>query len=82
MIRVYYRPTQNKINNQTSDSPLSCAVAQKCTKLRSIGVFKDQHQEALAEFKGAWKLAKDLPHTVQEEQEGRSLLTRLAVGVG
>lgn len=45
-------------------------------------MFKEQHQEALAEFKGARKLAKDLPHTVQEEQENRSLLARLAVGVG
>lgn len=45
-------------------------------------MFKEQHQEALAEFKGAWKLAKDLPHAVQEEQEDRCLLTKLAVGVG
>lgn len=44
-------------------------------------MFKEQHQEALVEFKGAGKLAKDLPHTVQEEQEDRSLLARLAVRV-
>lgn len=45
-------------------------------------MFEEQHQEALAEFKGARKLAKDLPHAVQEEQEGGSLVTRFAVGVG
>lgn len=44
-------------------------------------MFKEQHQKALAEFKGAWKLAEDLPHAVQEEQEDRCLLAKLAVGV-
>lgn len=67
---------------QTSDLPISCAVAQESTKLWGISVFKEQHQEALTEFKGAWKLAKNLPHTVQEEQEDRRLLARFAVGVG
>lgn len=66
----------------STDLPLSCTAAQEGAKLRSIGVFEEQHQEALAEFKGARKLAKDLPHTVQEEQEDGSLLARLAVGVG
>lgn len=70
------------VARQTSDLPLSCAVAQVSTKLRGIGVLKEKHQEALTEFKGAWKLANNLPHTVQEEQEDRRLLTRLAVGVG
>lgn len=45
-------------------------------------MFEEQHQEALAEFKGAWELAKDLPHAVQEEQEDGSLLARFAVGIG
>lgn len=45
-------------------------------------MLKEQHQEALTEFKGAWKLTNNLPHTVQEEQEDRSLLARFAVGVG
>lgn len=45
-------------------------------------MIKEQHQEALAEFKGTWKLVKDLPHAVQEEEEDGSLLTRLAVGEG
>lgn len=45
-------------------------------------MFEEQHQEALAEFKGARKLAKDLPHAVQEEQEDGGLLARFAVGVG
>lgn len=67
---------------QTSDLPLGRTVAQESTELRGIGVFKEQHQEALTEFKGAGKLAEDLPHTVQEEQEDRSLLARLAIGVG
>lgn len=44
-------------------------------------MFEEQHQEALAELEGAGELAKDLPHTVQEEQKDRSLLARLAVGV-
>ena len=67
---------------QTSDIPVSCIVAQEGTKLRGIGVFKEQHQEALTEFKGAGELAKDLPHTIQEKQEDWSLLARLAIGVG
>ncbi len=67
---------------KSTDSPLSCAVAQEGSKLRSISVLEEQHQEALAEFKGARKLAKDLPHTVQEEQEDGSFLARFAVGVG
>lgn len=61
--------------------PIGCTVAQEGAKLRSIGVLKEQHQEGLTELKGAWKLAQDLPHTVQEEQEDGSLLARLAVGI-
>lgn len=62
--------------------PLSCATSQKGPELRSISMFKEQHQKALVEFKGAWELAKDLPHAVQEEQEDRRLLAKLAVRVG
>lgn len=45
-------------------------------------MLKEKHQEALTEFKGAWKLANNLPHTIQEEQEHRSLLARLAIWIG
>lgn len=45
-------------------------------------MLEEQQQEALVELKGARELAKDLPHTVQEEKENRCLLTRLAVAVG
>lgn len=45
-------------------------------------MFKEQHQEALIELKRTGKLPKDLPHAVQEEQKDRSLLPRLAVGIG
>lgn len=43
-------------------------------------MFEEQHQEALVELKGAGKLAKDLPHTIQEEKKDGGLLARLAVG--
>lgn len=45
-------------------------------------MFEEQHQEALAELEGAGKLAEDLPHAVQEEQEDGSLMARFDVGVG
>lgn len=45
-------------------------------------MFEEQHQEALCEFKRAGKLAKNLPNTIQEEQEDRSFLAGLVVGVG
>lgn len=45
-------------------------------------MLEEQQQEALIELKGARELAKDLPHTVQEEKENRCLLARLAVAVG
>lgn len=45
-------------------------------------MFENQYQETLVEFKGAGKLAKDLPHTVQEEKKDRGLMARLAVGEG
>lgn len=65
-----------------SGSPLGLTVAQKGSKLGGVGVFEEQHQEALVELKGAGKLAEDLPHAVQEEQEDWSLLARFDVGVG
>lgn len=65
-----------------SGSPLRLTVAQEGSKLGGVGVFKEQHQKALVEFKGAGKLAEDLPHAVQEEQEDWSLLARFDVGVG
>lgn len=45
-------------------------------------MFEEQHEEGLVELKGAWELAEDLPHTVQEEKKNRRLLARLAVGIG
>lgn len=45
-------------------------------------MFEEQHEEGFVELKGAWELAEDLPHTVQEEKKNRRLLARLAVGVG
>lgn len=45
-------------------------------------MFEEQHQEALAELKGAGKLTQDLPHAVQEEQKDWGLLPRFDVGVG
>lgn len=62
--------------------PLGRAIPQKGPELRSVGVFEEQHQKALVELEGAWELAEDLPHTVQEEEENRRLLAKLAVGVG
>lgn len=61
--------------------PFSCAIPQKGSKLRSIGMFEEQHKEGFVELEGAWELAEDLPHTVQEEKKNWRLLTRLAVGV-
>lgn len=62
-------------------SPLGFSVAQEGPKLRRVGMFEEQHQEALTELEGAGELAEDLPHAVQEQQKDRSLLARLAVGV-
>lgn len=61
--------------------PFSCAIPQKSSKLRSIGMFEEQHQEGFVELEGAWELAEDLPHAVQEEKKNWRLLTGLAVGV-
>lgn len=66
----------------TSGSPLGLTVAQEGPELGGVGVFEEQHQEALAELEGAGELAEDLPHAVQEEQEDWSLLARFDVGVG
>lgn len=63
-------------------TPLGLIVAQEGPELRRVGVFEEQHQEALAELEGAGKLAEDLPHAVQEEQEDWSLLARFDVSVG
>lgn len=67
---------------KSSDPPLGRAVSQEGAELRSVRVFKDQHQEAVAELKGTRELADDLPHTVQEQEEDGGLLARLAVGEG
>lgn len=44
-------------------------------------MFEEQYEKGFVELKGAWELAENLPHTVQEEKKNRCLLARLAVGV-
>lgn len=45
-------------------------------------MFEEHDEEVFAELERARELPEDLPHTVQEEQEYRSLPFLLAVGVG
>lgn len=45
-------------------------------------MFKEHNEELFIEFKGAGELTKDLPHTVQKEEEDWGLPFLLAVGIG
>lgn len=62
-------------------SPLVLVVAEEGAVVGGVGFLCQREQQSFAELQRQRELTQDLPHAVQEQQEGRALVLQPGVRV-